>query len=176
MNFGTSKRESHYTTPNGSQITQKNQIKDLGIIIEDNWSFHQHITNTAAKGHKMAGWALRTFKSRATKVLKTLLQTLIISHVEYACVVWSPTVSYHIALIESVQRRFTSRFAQFQAYNEDLQMPVCTIEYHERLKKLNIYSLQRRREWYIIIYMYKIIIGMVPNPGFVIDYNPRTKV
>ena len=44
-----------------------------------------------AKGHKMAGWVLRTFKSRATPVMKTLLQSIIISHVEYASVVWSPT-------------------------------------------------------------------------------------
>ena len=34
----------------------------------------------------------------------------------------------------------------------------------------------RPRERYIIIYMYKIIIGMVPNPGFDKEYNPRTKI
>ena len=55
-------------------------------------------------------------------------------------------------------------------------MPVCTTDYPSRLKDLNIYSLQRRRERYMIIYIYKIVIHLVTNPGFEIVYNPRTKI
>ena len=35
--------------------------------------------------------------------------------------------------------------------------------YHERLKSLGLYSLQRRRERYCIIYVWKIIEGLAPN-------------
>ena len=35
--------------------------------------------------------------------------------------------------------------------------------YHERLKSLRHYSLQRRRERYCIIYMWKSIEGLAPN-------------
>ena len=35
--------------------------------------------------------------------------------------------------------------------------------YHERLKSLELYSLQRRRERYCIIYFWKIIEGLAPN-------------
>ena len=35
--------------------------------------------------------------------------------------------------------------------------------YHERLKSLGLYSLQRRRERYCIIYIWKIIEGLAPN-------------
>lgn len=87
-----------------------------------------------------------------------------------------PTDSYQFALIESVQRKFTSRFAQFLTFDDDLQMPVCTTEYHERLTKLNLFSLERRRERFMILYMFKIVIGLVPNPGLELDYNPHTKL
>ena len=108
--------------------------------------------------------------------MKTLLKVLVISHVEYGCVIWSPTDAVHINLLESVQRKFTSRFAVFQTYDDALQMPICTTPYTERLKHLKIYSLERRRERYIILYVYKIIIGLVVNPGLVIDYDPRRKI
>ena len=35
--------------------------------------------------------------------------------------------------------------------------------YHERLKSLGLYSLQRRREKYCVIYIWEIIEGLVPN-------------
>ena len=38
-----------------------------------------------------------------------------------------------------------------------------SLEYSERLTSLKLYSLQRRRERYCIIYVWKIIKGFVPN-------------
>ena len=38
-----------------------------------------------------------------------------------------------------------------------------SLEYSERLVSLKLYSLQRRRERYCIIYVWKIIEGLVPN-------------
>jgi hypothetical protein len=138
--------------------------------------FHQHIIFTVAKGHSIAYWTLRTFQSRASKLMKTLLKSLIVCHIEYACVVWSPTDALHTNLLEGVQKKFTSRFACFQTYDDVLEMPVCTTSYCDRLKALKIYSLERRRERYLILYIYKIIIGLVLNPGFIILYDPRRKL
>ena len=51
----------------------------------------------------------------------------------------------------------------FQSNDDNLQMPVTTISYHEWLKMLNMYSLQRRSEPYAIIYIYNIVIQLVPT-------------
>ena len=99
----------------------------------------------------------------------TLLKAIVVASMEYACVVWSPTKQRDIDLLENVQRRFTSRFGCFLEYNIALGTMQCTVNYPERLQRLNIFSLQRRRERYLIIYMYKIIIGIVPNPGLRLD-------
>ena len=90
---------------------------------------------------------------------------------EYACMVWSPTDSASINLLEGIQRTFTSKFARFREFDEVLGMPVTNATYKERLEVLNIQSLQRRRERYIILYMEKIKLGLVPNPGFHSTYN-----
>ena len=38
---------------------------------------------------------------------------------------------------------------------------------------LHLYSLQRRRERYIIIYVWKILEGKAPNVGLVVNPHPR---
>lgn len=139
--------------------------------------FHEHIMALTGKGHKMAGWALRVFKSRGLVLMRTLLRSIVVPQMEYACVIWSPTDQRHIQLLENVQRRFTSRFACFQEYDHALGMPICTYEYHSRLSILKIYSLERRRERYMILYVFKILIELVPNPGLDLGrerYNDRT--
>ena len=45
----------------------------------------------------------------------------------------------------------------------------CVVDHWDRLKKLKLYNLQRRRERYMLCYMYKIHIGMVPDLGFLSD-------
>ena len=45
------------------------------------------------------------------------------------------------------------------------------MNYWDRLKSLNILSLQRRRERYCILYMWKIAHGIVPNQLQIIFYE-----
>ena len=68
-------------------------------------------------------------------------------------------------LNENVQRKFTSRIKEFNEVDEETGLNMCTVDYWERLKQLKAYSLERRRERYIIIFMYKIINQLYPNPG-----------
>ena len=146
--------EAHhvYRTEGDAPIERKTEIRDLGIIMNNEATFTDHITASAKKGRKLAGWALRTFQSREANLMLTLLKVLIRPHLEYGCQVWNPHLARGILLLECVQRDFTRKI---EGTNE--------LDYWERLKELNLYSLQRRRERYIIIYVWKIIQGLVPN-------------
>ena len=57
-----------------------------------------------------------------------------------------------IQQLESVQRSFTSRISGVQH-----------LDYWNRLRALNLMSLQRRRERYIILHVWKILRGITPN-------------
>ena len=78
----------------------------------------------------------------------TLFNSLVRSRLEYCYPLWSPYLQKDIIKIESVQRSFTARIACLKEMN-----------YHDRLRYLGLYSLQRRRERYIIIQVWKIWKG-----------------
>ena len=81
-----------------------------------------------------------------------LFKALVLPVLEYCCQLWSPKKLNQIRQLESVQRHFTSKIEGTSGMN-----------YSERLKYLKMYSLERRRDRYTIIYVWKIIQGLVPN-------------
>ena len=92
---------------------------------------------------------------------------MVLLHLEYCCPLWSPTTIGKVRQIEAVQRSFTSKITS-----------VASLNYWERLKALDLFSLERRRERYLIIYVFKIIQCVTPNfasPKFEIKaiYNER---
>ena len=158
-----------YMSPDNLPIEMKETIKDLGVNISADLSFTEHIKITVKETQKIAAWTLRTFNTRSKEVLKTLLQSLIIPKIEYASIIWCPFDPKLINLIENVQQRYTSKVQEYQIWNEDRLTYDCSLNYWERLKDLNIYSLQRRRERFIIMYMYRILIGLAAYDGFEIQ-------
>ena len=101
----------------------------------------------------MAGWALRTFRSRDRETMITLWKALIQPVLDYCSQLWSPHKKGDIQELESTQRYFTRQITGMQG-----------LTYWERLEKLGLYSQQRRRERYQAIYIWKILEQQVPNP------------
>ena len=81
-----------------------------------------------------------------------LFKSIVLSRLDYGSQLWSPFLIKHITQLEKIQRSFTKHITGVN------DMP-----YHERLKSLRLYSLQRRRERYCIIYIWKIIESLAPN-------------
>ena len=119
--------------------------------MSNNFTYKTHIENTVKAAKRMSGWILRTFHTRDPSHLLPLWKSLVLSRLEYLCQLWSPHKLEEIKDLEQAQRVFTRK----------LQAPG---NYWERLKFLGMYSLQRRRERYIIIYVWKILEDLVPNP------------
>ena len=175
-----------YLSPNGIPIQKKNTIKDLGVYISSDGKFNVHICNLVKASQQTTAWILRTFRTRNKNVMKTLLKSLIIPKIEYASIIWSPNNQKEIKIIENIQRRFTSRISEYLIWNERLQMPICAKDYWERLKDLKIYSLERRRERFAMLYLYRFIIGIISIPAFEVysergirirrKLNPKAKV
>ena len=82
----------------------------------------------------------------------TLFKSLVLSRLDYGSQLWSPYKAKDISLLESVQRAFTKHFQGMHTYS-----------YADRLSMLKLYSLQRRRDRYTIIYVWKILESIVPN-------------
>ena len=163
MGFGD-ESERNYTAPSVLPIKKKEHIKDLGVYISSNLSFNYHIATLAKSAQQVSAWILRTFLTREKRVMKVLLQSLLVPKCEYASVVWSPFDKKNIDIIENIQRRFTSRIIEYQTLEQSLDRWICTVSYADRLKDLKVYSLERRRERVMIMYAYRIIIGLLDFP------------
>ena len=144
-------------------ITKSENVKDLGISVSEDLSFSHHITEMTSNATKFASWLLRTFYTRSKDAMLLFLKTYLISRLEYCSPVWCPHKIKEIEQIEAVQRSFTARIDNME-----------NLDYWQRLKSLNLYSLQRRRERFAIIHTYKIYKNLAPNDvNLQFHDNPR---
>ena len=141
-----------FKTETGLTINKPNNVKDLGVTMDNDGSFTTHIEEIAAKAKQQAGWILRTFSARDQLTMMTLYKALVRPILEYCSQLWSPTTLGLIRKIESVQRKFTARIDGMSQES-----------YWSRLEKLDLYSMERRRERYSVLYVHKILAELSPN-------------
>ena len=138
--------------------------KDLGVIFYSELKFEEHISAKVQKANAITGLIRRSFTYLDGQLLKKLFSSFVRPHLEYACAVWSPFLKKNITAIENVQRRGTKLIDGF--FN---------LTYDERLRRLNLPTLQYRRERSDMIEIYKHFDGYDPrtiSPNFV--RNPRS--
>ena len=123
-----------YLANDGSEIEEKDSVRDLGIIISNDATFSKHVTMIAKKSRMKCAWILRVFQTRDKELMMTLWKSLVRSILEYGCQLWNPTAIGEIREIEQVQRNFTKRIPEIKDES-----------YISRLKSLKLYSLERRR-------------------------------
>ena len=81
-----------------------------------------------------------------------LWKSLVLCKLDYCSQLWSPTAKGDIQKLEMVQRSFIRKFDEVRDLN-----------YWAQLQKLNLYSLERRRERYMVIYIWRILECQVPD-------------
>lgn len=142
-----------YKSSTGDDIVSKDVVKDLGVLMSSNCHFTPHIDSVVSKVKKMTSWALRNFKSRSKDFILTTWKSIVLPIVDYASQLWNPSKVHDINRLEMLQKYFLKKIQFYQDWS-----------YWDMLEDLGIYSLQRRRERYRIIYMWSILEGIVPNP------------
>ena len=152
-----------YSTSNGQLLEPHDSVIDLGIEISSDLSWKKHIGSLVNKATQTLGWVLSAFADRNVSTMLFLYKSYVRSKLEYGCPVWHNTNISDIQKVESLQRTFTSKIIGMQNLN-----------YWQRLEKLGIQSLQRRRERYIIFFMWKIVNGLISNDlNFQFKYSDR---
>ena len=139
-----------YTSPGGSIIEEKTHLRDLGVEMSSDLTFNLHIENTVAAANKLIGWALRSFRRKSKVIIRTIWKCLVQSKLDYCSQLWSPNDQTSISKLENVARHFTAQVAGMTG-----------LDYWERLSSLHLFSQERRRERYLIIFMWKVAQGLV---------------
>ena len=146
------KDHSIYYSDTGSRIETKSTIKDLGIIFDVNSTFDIHIDTLIERIKSINSWIYRTFSTRDVLTMLTLWKSLVLPHIDYCSQLWSPTKRYQIQKLEALQKCYLNGISKLKHLN-----------YWQKLKATKLYSLERRRERYRIIYTWNILENNVPN-------------
>ena len=128
------------------KIEEVSEERDLGVIIQNNLSPEKHINKLFGKTYSMLQSIGLSFHYLDEEMMKKILTTLIRPQLEYAAVIWSPYMKKHVKKIERIQRLGTRMIPGFKE-----------IPYEERLKELELVTLEERRTRGDMITIYKIV-------------------
>ena len=146
---------SHFYQLDNTILQQVSSNPYLGLTISEDLTWKTHINNISKKANSTLGFIRRNLKNCPFECRKLAYISLVRSTLEYGSVVWDPYIQQDINAIEKVQRQA----ARFITKDYRSREPGCVTS---MLDRLNLPTLQQRREIDRLVYMFKIVGGMVP--------------
>src|SRR5450759_5011925 len=126
----------------GTTIERVHQVKDLGVILDSQLSFRQHIGYVVDKASRTLGFIFRIAKNFTDiYCLKSLYCSLVRSTLEYCSAVWNPNYNNGVERIESVQRRFLRFALRRLPWRDPFRLP----SYEDRCRLIHLEPLYARR-------------------------------
>jgi hypothetical protein len=153
MRFGRSVRvvgdgrESPYLLQ-GVALKYVDSYKDLGVWVDSSLRFHQHTRVIAAKAGGLASNMLRSTVCREPSFMVSLFVSHIRPLIDYCSCAWNTGYISDHKLLESVQRRWTKKVNGLSEMN-----------YGDRLRRLNLFSIKGRLLRADLIKYWKILHG-----------------
>ena len=146
LGYGNNKHEYNL---GGETLLETTEEKDLGVLIDNELKFTQHIRGIVAKANRMIGLIRISFECIDAEMFLNLYNSLVRPLLEYCVQAWSPHLERDITLLENVQRRATKIV-------KDLR----NAEYPDRLKALKLTKLEDRRTRGDMILTYRLLNGL----------------
>ena len=139
----------------------------LGLQISNDLKWHTHICNISKKAATTLGFLQRNLRKCSQDCRKTAYISLIRSTLEYGATVWDSHYKTDIARLERLQHR-AARFITQDYKSKD---PGCVTS---MLHRLELPSLEERRRQLRLIFMFKVVEGLVPAMPSDQFFTPKT--
>ena len=158
-----------FTTPNQGVVVLDHEylVKDLGVLIDPDLTFDEHISEKINVASKMLGIIRRNFIDLDKNCFLLLYKSLVRSHLEYAGSVWNPYKKGLIGEIEAIQKRATKLLRGCKG-----------LSYEERLRWLHLPTLKYRRFRGDMLEVYKILNNLYDVkavPTLTLNLDTRTR-
>lgn len=149
-------------------LSRTDSTRDLGVFFDSKLSFAKHIELTVSSSMKTLGFILRLSQVfHDNGVLIKLFYCYIRSKLEYCSLIWSPIYEYQVKSIESVLRKFL----KFLCFRTDGRYPNRGCDQTYLLNRFNFDSLQFRRQFYSVKFLYLLIHNRVDCPPALSQLN-----
>ena len=152
------------------KLERKNSAKYLGVTIDDQINWKEHITNTCKKANGTLSFLRRHLAQCPRYIKAKACEVYVRPTLEYSSNVWDPYQQKNIDQIENIQR--IRRAARFVCSQYKRQTSVSTLQ-----TQLNWTSLQERRAKSKVTMIYKANNQMchIPTEELTINTNRRTR-
>ena len=130
----------------GTEIQAVSEEMDLGVVGDEKLRFSRNIAAAAACANRKLGLLKHIFKYWTEESLVTLFKVFVRPHLEYCIQACTPTLRRDIETLEKVQRRATKLVPSLR-----------NLPYEDRLRRLNLPTLEERRKRGDLIETFKIL-------------------
>ena len=156
---------SYFSGDTDEIIEEKESTRDLGVIMQNDAGFEEHIEKVCKKVRQKSGWLFRSFYNRQGWFLRHMWNSLIQPHIDYCSQLWAPGEGGELQKIEKLLKDFTAKIPELRE-----------LSYWERLAKIKLNSQQRRIERYQIIYVWKTLEKIVPDTNITLANDETSRV
>lgn len=167
MHIGSRNLPSACYYINGYKLAECQEEKDLGVLVSNNLKVGPQCNQAFQKANRMLGLLKRMIDNKTPHIMLSLYKSLVRPHVEYCVSAWSPHYIKDKDTLERIQHRFTRLIPGMQK-----------LSYMERLAKLNLWSLEERRNRSDLIEVFKMAKNLSPIPltkFFELNTDNRTR-
>ncbi len=131
---------------NGVLIEQVTHVKLLGVMLDNTLSWSKHIDYIVSTMGKGIAVARKCSAFIPSSLLKDVVQSLVLSHLEYCPMVWSSALEKHLKNLQMVQNRAARLVLhyQFQTNVNDMH------------RKLSWLPVKVKLHLRLLVYFYKV--------------------
>ena len=148
----------------GADLSVVESSRDLGVLVDSSLRFHAHIRQIVAKAWGLANNLLRSTLCRSDEFMRNVFIAHIRPLLEFSSLVWNTGYLGDGELLESVQRRWTKHIDGMR-----------NLDYADRLRQLNLYSVKGRLLRADLIKYFKIFNYLSPiSPADLFILSPAS--
>ena len=126
------------------ELQAVDNIKYLGVTINNKLSWNNHINNICAKANMTLNFLFRNFKGASRRAKEQLYKSYVRPTLEYANTVWDPHTKLNIDKLESVQRRAARFCTSVTSRDERVTPLLCDLQWEplssERRAKSKVFT------------------------------------
>jgi hypothetical protein len=138
---------------NGAKLERVNTYRQLGLYFNEHMNWADHIDKLISKASKKIGLMWKLSNSIPRFAVKNIYTAYIRPQLEYGCIIYASCNKEQSARLEAAQRR--AAIACTRAYN---RTPTKSL-----LEELGWSTLEKRREYFTLVQLYKMSNGLSPT-------------
>ncbi|XP_017475436.1 PREDICTED: uncharacterized protein LOC108365787 [Rhagoletis zephyria] len=151
---------------NGQKLQVVTTIKDLGVTVDNELNFANHINDISLRAHRVLGLIIRSGRDfRDPYTLIRLFDALVKPILVYCNIVWAPSSDQLVNRLESTQRKFCKYLSWF---SNSVAAEMSTDDVYNYFK---INSLSCGRQACDLLFFYKLVNGIVISPEILAQFS-----